>query len=132
MDHLGSMVAYSGTMSFPESQVRERVAATGLPANRLRVLAEFVDPLKPVPEAVAFAYLDFDLYLSTDPDALRLLHPSTEPGSVLVVRLPLLLVRRRVGVKRFLAERGDGYELLEAPVGVGSFCALRRVHERRA
>ena len=131
MDHLGSMGAYSGTMSFPESQVRERVAATGLPADRLRVHAGFVDPMTRVPKAVAFAYLDFDLYRPIL-TGLRLLHPSTRPGSVLMVDdYRFFSSGVESAVKHFLAERGDGYELLEPPVGAGSFCVLRRVHEQR-
>jgi O-methyltransferase len=126
MYNLGSMEAYSGTMSFPERQVRERVNTTGLPADRLRIIAGYLTPRSPAPEEVAFAYLDFDLY---EPilTGLRLLHPSTRPGSILMVDdYRFFSSGPELAVQHFLAEQGHTYELLEPPAGTGPFCALRR------
>ena len=130
MDNLGSMEAYSGTMSFPEHQVRGRVDATGLPADRIRVVAGYVDPRSPAPDEVAFAYLDLDLY---EPilTGLRLLHPSTRPGSILMVDdYRFFSSGPELAVQHFLAEREHAYELLEPPAGTGAFCALRRTDKQ--
>jgi O-methyltransferase len=129
MNNLGSMEAYSGTMSFPEHQVRERVGATGLPAGRIKVVGGYLGPESPVPDEVAFAYLDFDLY---EPilTGLRLLHPSTRPGSVLMVDdYRFFSSGPELAVMHFLAEQEAAYELLEPPTGTGAFCALRRTDE---
>jgi O-methyltransferase len=126
MDNLGSMLAYSGSMSFPEGLVRERVEATGFQADRLQVVAGYLAPESAVPDQVAFAYLDFDLY---EPilTGLRLLHPSTRPGSILMVDdYRFFSSGPELAVQHFLAGREGDYELLEPPAGTGAFCALRR------
>jgi O-methyltransferase len=129
MDHRGSMRAYTGTMAFPEREVRARVKATGLPAERLRVEAGYLDSRSPVPGGVAFAYLDFDLY---EPilTGLRLLHPSTRPGSILMIDdYRFFSSGPELAVRHFLTEQENAYELLEPPAGSGAFCALRRTGE---
>jgi O-methyltransferase len=129
MDNLGSMEAYSGTMSFPEYQVRERVEATGYPSDRIHVVAGYIDPRSPTPDEVAFAYLDFDLY---EPilTGLRLLHPSTRPGSILMIDdYRFFSSGPELAVQHFLAEQENAYQLLEPPAGTGAFCALRRTDE---
>ena len=127
MYNLGSMEAYSGIMSFPEHQVRERVNATGLPADRLRIVPGYLEPRSLAPDEVAFACLDFDLY---EPilTGLRLLHPSTRAGSILMVDDSRFFSSGpELAVQHFLAEQERAYELLEPPTGAGALYALRRM-----
>jgi O-methyltransferase len=126
INDLGSMEAYSGAMCFPEQMVRERVQAVGFPTERVQVIAGYVHSQSPVPDEVAFAYLDFDLY---EPilTGLRLLHSKTRPDSILMIDdYRFFSSGPQLAVQRFLSEQRGAYELLEPPAGTGAFCALRR------
>ena len=84
IEGLGTMGAYAGAMANPEASVRNRLDKVGFPAQRLRVVKGFVDESMPVPDEVAFAYLDFDLYAPML-TGLRMLAPRTRTGSVLMI-----------------------------------------------
>lgn len=85
---LGSMKAYTGTMSCPEDMLKERLKAVSFPSNRYVIHKGFIEKVFPVdknlPKAVSFAYIDFDFY---EPIKLTLeyLDNVTYPGAVIVV-----------------------------------------------
>lgn len=126
---LGSMDRYEATMAFPKDVVLDRLRSVDFPSERVRVVEGFISPDLPtdlLPETVAFAYLDFDLY---EPIlvGLDLLHPRCRPGSVLMVDdYGYFSSGPQTAVAEFLAANARCYKLLEAQPGAGHFCALRR------
>jgi hypothetical protein len=127
---LGTMDRYAGTMAYSVANVLARLRSVRFPEGRTRVVPGFIRPDLPahqLPELVAFAYLDFDLY---EPilTGLRLLHPRCRPGSVLMVDdYGYFSSGPETAVKEFLVDHAEQYALLEAPPGAGHFCALRRL-----
>lgn len=127
---LGSMSRYRATMAVDESEVRRRLTDVGFPAARTRVVAGFIRddlPDDQLPDEVAFAYLDFDLYRPIL-TGLRLMHPRTRAGSILMVDdYGYFSSGVETAVKEFLAEQAGTYDLIEPPPHVRAhFCALRR------
>jgi O-methyltransferase len=126
---LGSMDSYAGSMAVGAELVQGRLRELDFPPARTRIVKGFIEPDLPaerLPDQVAFAYLDFDLY---EPilTGLRLLHPRCRPGSVLMVDdFGFLSAGVEAAVREFLAEHGDLYSPWEAPPHAGHFCVLRR------
>ncbi len=85
---LGSMDAYTGNMSYPEDMVRARLEALPLPARRYVIHKGFIEQLLRqdgrLPQKVSFAYVDFDLYESTQV-TLEYLHHVTPVGAMIIV-----------------------------------------------
>lgn len=127
---LGAMDRYAGTMAHSVDEVLARLRSVDFPVGRTRVVPGFIRPDLPpdqLPDVVAFAYLDFDLY---EPIlvGLRLLHGRCRPGSVLMVDdYGYFSSGPQLAVKEFLADHAEQYALLDAPPGAGHFCSLRRL-----
>lgn len=125
---LGSMAAYEGRMAVGESSVRAQLAEIGFPEHRTHVVRGMVSTGSPpsvLPERVAFAYLDFDLFEPTFV-GLNALHPRTRPGSVLVVDdYGFLSTGPQRAVERFLDEHPD-FDCWVAEPPTGHFCVLTR------
>ncbi|MCX6666303.1 MAG: hypothetical protein NT038_09680 [Euryarchaeota archaeon] len=87
MFSLGSMEAYTGTMSCPEELVRTRLRAISFPPQRFVIHKGFIDKVfradSSLPKEVSFAYVDFDLY---EPIKLTLdfLHQTTSTGAIII------------------------------------------------
>lgn len=126
---LGAMDRYEATMAFPKRAVLDRLRAVDFPPERVRVVEGFIRadlPADLLPPAVAFGYLDFDLYEPISV-GLELLHPRCRPGSVLMVDdYGYFSSGPQTAVAEFLTAHPDRYELVEPPPGAGHFCALRR------
>lgn len=85
---LGCMDAYRGSMSYPEAMVRARLEALPFPAQRYVIHKGFIEQLLHedgrLPQKVSFAYVDFDLYESTQV-TLEYLDHVTPHGAVIIV-----------------------------------------------
>jgi O-methyltransferase len=85
---LGSMEAYSGTMSCKEDMVRARLRSISFPTERVAVHKGFIEQVlqndRRLPSKVSFAYVDLDFYAPIKA-ALEFLHEVTSPGSITVV-----------------------------------------------
>lgn len=85
---LGSIEAYTGSMSFPEDMVRGRLDAISFPAERYVIHKGFIEQLihedTVLPKEVSFAYVDFDFY---EPIKITLdfLHHVTPSGAIIIV-----------------------------------------------
>jgi hypothetical protein len=127
---LGSMEAYAHTMFSTVAEVQERLDRVGFPRERTRIVPGYIRPdLEPgrLPERVAFAYLDFDLY---EPilTGLELMHPRCRPGSILMVDdYRFFSAGVEAAVNEFREHHSGDYELLEPIAAAGHFCALRRL-----
>lgn len=126
IENRGSMGAYAGAMANPRRLVEERLDAIAFPARRTKIVDGFIDDQMPMPELVAFSYLDFDLYKPIL-TGLTMLHPHTRPGSVLMVDdYGYFSSGVAAAVREFLNERANEYDLRDAPSYAGHFCALVR------
>ena len=85
---LGSIQAYTGTMSNPEEMVRRRLNAISFPTKRCVIHKGFIEQLihedKLLPKEVCFAYVDFDFYEPIK-IALNFLDHVTSVGSIIIV-----------------------------------------------
>ena len=127
--NLGSMNRYGHTMASSVEQVQGRLDGVGFPRDRTRVVPGYIQrdlPPDKLPDRVAIAYIDFDLYEPTL-TALELMHPRCRIGSILMVDdYRYFSAGVETAVNRFMAAHANQYDLLEPPAPAGHFCALRR------
>jgi len=131
---LGSIEAYAGTMSFPESMVRSRLAASGFPPGRYVVHKGLIERLihsdTTLPHRVSFAYLDFDFYEPTR-IALEFLHTVTTRGAVIVVDdYDFFSTGPKKAVDEFVKREASGepvYECMVPDARYGHFAVLTRM-----
>jgi O-methyltransferase len=92
----------------PASVVRERLASTGYPSERVHLVEGRVEDTLPAaaPERLALLRLDTDWYASTKHE-LDCLYPRLEPGGVLVVDDYGHYEGARRAVDEYLAETGE-------------------------
>lgn len=128
------MDAYEGTMAYPESEVRARLGAVGFPEQRTHVVAGYVpDSLERpgLPERVAFAYVDFDLYRPIR-HGLDWLHERLAPGGIVMIDdYGWFSAGAQRAVDEFVAEHVDSYQVRNVDPWVGHFVALVRNDDPR-
>ena len=130
---LGSMEAYTGTMSYPEERVRTRLGTVRFPPQRVVIHKGFVENVlthdSNLPEEVNFAYVDLDLY---EPIKLALdfLHRATSIGSVIIVDdYDHFSTGVKKAVDEFLEDKNKSvttYECLVPNKQYGCFAVLTR------
>lgn len=88
MFSLGSIEAYAGTMSCPESMVISRLEEISFPLDRYVIHNGFIEETirtdETMPTKVSFAYVDFDFYEPTR-IALSYLHSVTPCHAIVIV-----------------------------------------------
>jgi O-methyltransferase len=130
---LGSLDAYTGLMSYPEDMVRARMEAISFPAQRYVIHKGFIEKLihndKNLPEAVCFAYVDFDFYEPIK-IALEYLHKVMPSGAMIVVDdYNFFSTGAKTAVDEFVAEqnsKGIIYECLVPDTRYGYFAVLTK------
>lgn len=126
---LGSMDAYAGTMRCPRELVEAKIAQAGLPTDRYRIKAGWVDrtlAAPPLPERVAFAYVDFDFYEPIRV-ALEWLDARMPAGGTVVVDdYGFFSQGAQTAVDEFVAARGEAWRLAFPVEAAGKFCVLTR------
>ena len=130
---LGSMEAYTGTMSCPEDMVRTRLGAISFPPQRFVIHKGFIDQVftddSNLPKEVSFAYVDLDLY---EPIKLTLdfLHRTTSTDSIIIVDdYDFFSTGSKTAVDEFLEEKNSSamiYECLVPNTRYGCFAVLTR------
>jgi hypothetical protein len=131
---LGSMDAYTGTMSCPEDMVRARLGAISFPPDRYVIHKGFIEQLihndKNLPDTVCFAYVDFDFY---EPImvALEFLHKVTPEGAVIIVDdYDFFSTGAKTAVDEFVADknsRGIRYDCHIPDIRYGYFAVLQKL-----
>jgi O-methyltransferase len=85
---LGSIEAYTGTMAYPEDNVKNLLEAISFPNQRYFIHKGFIEQIinndDGLPRKVSFAFLDFDFYEPTR-IALEFLDAVTTKGSIIIV-----------------------------------------------
>jgi hypothetical protein len=129
---LGSMDAYAGTMRCPRELVESKLAEATLPAERYRIKAGWVDRTlaeAPLPERVAFAYVDFDFYEPIKV-ALDWLDPRMPVGATIVVDdYGFFSQGAQTAVDEFVAAQGGRWSLALPVEAAGKFCILAKTAE---
>jgi hypothetical protein len=131
---LGSMEAYAGTMSNPETLVRARLKAVSFPEERTIVHKGFIEKViegnHQLPERVSFAYVDFDFYEPVR-IVLEFLDKRTARGAVIVVDdYDFFSTGAKTAVDEFLKERNQHekqYECFVPDKQYGCFAVLTKV-----
>ena len=130
---LGSMDRYEGAMAFPVTRVQERLAAIAFPASRVQVVPGFIEDTRdtgPLPNLVAFSFVDFDLY---EPIriALEILDTRLAPGGCVVVDdYGFLSQGAQTAVDEFLAARHGHYRITHPHAFAGCFIVLEKAGGR--
>lgn len=130
---LGSIEAYTGTMSCQEYMVRTRLNAISFPAERYVIHKGFIEQLihedKLLPKEVCFAYVDFDFY---EPIriALDFLHDVTPRGAIIIVDdYGYFSTGAKTAVDEFVEAKmsiGTVYECLVPDKRYGHFAVLTK------
>jgi hypothetical protein len=130
---LGSIEAYTGTMSCPEDMVRSRLGAISFSADRFVIHKGFIDQVfkndSNLPQQVSFAYVDFDFYEPVKL-ALDFLHQTTLAGAMIIVDdYDFFSTGVKAAVDEFLAEKNATsviYECLVPNTGYGHFAVITK------
>lgn len=130
IDQLGSMSAYVGHMSHPESEMRARMKKLGIPPVAFQVVRGLFDATitdDRLPEQVCFAYVDFDFYAPIKA-ALEKLSTRLTPGGIIMVDdYGFFSKGAQTAVDEFV-ESSRGYFEIEVPdYCADHFAILRRV-----
>lgn len=128
---LGSMAAYKGTMSFPENMARARLKTVGFPEEKTRVVAGFLDKSlarNPLPDSVAFAFVDLDLYQPIRQALDFLDRKLVRDGIAVVHDYGYFSKGAKLAVDEFVARRETRYEV-EIPPPCPTMCILRKTAE---
>ena len=130
---LGSMEAYTGTMSCPEEMVRNRLSAISFPQNRTVIHKGFIDQVlrndSGLPQKISFAYMDFDFYEPVKA-GLEFFHQKNSAGSMIVVDdYDYFSTGAKTAVDAFIEEknsRGMIYECVVPDTKYGYFAVITR------
>ncbi len=126
---LGSMGAYRGKMAYSEDVVRHRLRNLPTPFDRYRLVKGFFrnEPATPGPDAISFAYIDFDLYEPIR-DALAFVHPRLPTGAVVIVDdYGYFSAGAKQAVDEFVNAHAGTYEAFVPDTAYGHFCVLTRI-----
>jgi hypothetical protein len=131
---LGNIEAYTGTMSFPEDMVRNRLHAISFPSKRYVIHKGFIEQLiyndKSLPQKVCFAYLDFDFYEPIK-IALEFLDTVISNGEIIIVDdYDFFSTGVKIAVDEFLESRASScsdYDFFVPDACFGKFAILTRI-----
>ncbi|MFZ2664583.1 MAG: TylF/MycF/NovP-related O-methyltransferase [Patescibacteria group bacterium] len=131
---LGSMEAYTGTMSCPEDMVLARLKAILFPSERLITHKGFIEKLDleddSLPKEVSFAYVDFDFYEPIK-IALDYLDKVTPKSAVVVVDdYDFFSTGSKTAVDEFIKKmnsKGERYKLFIPDSKYGYFAILTKI-----
>lgn len=132
---LGTMNAYSGSMSYPEEMVCHRLNEISFQKQRYTIHKGFIDQVLRndilLPKQVCFAYVDFDLY---EPIKLTLayLHQTTSKGSIIIVDdYDYFSTGVKIAVDEFLRKKNSSsliYDSFIPDTQYGHFAILTRTN----
>jgi len=131
---LGSIEAYTGTMSSPEKMVRDALSRISFPSEKYFVhkglIKEVLKVNTDLPKKVSFAYVDFDFYEPIKL-ALEFLDKTTSKGSIIIVDdYDYFSTGAKMAVDEFLYEKNSDqkkYESFLPNVNYGRFMVLTRL-----
>ncbi len=128
--HLGSIEAYTGTMSVPEFSVINKLKKINFPKERYHIHKGFIEELinkrENFPNSVSFAYVDFDFYEPIK-IALNFLDQVMQLGSIIVVDdYDFFSTGAKKAVDEFVDLHKTEYDLTIPDKGFGHFAILKK------
>lgn len=125
----GSIEGYAGTLSFPETMVRTRLRDIRFHPSRTKIVPGFIEKTihgPDLPQAVCFAYVDFDFY---EPIHLTLefLDTVLVPGGFLIVDdYGTFSQGAKTAADEFFEARKEKYLRTLSELPCGNFCILQK------
>jgi hypothetical protein len=127
---LGSMRAYKGMTSVPETEVRGKLASINFPESRTKIKKGWVkDTIRDsdVPNQVSFAYVDLDFYEPIK-DALEFLdHRMPVGGRVVVDDYGWFSEGAQIAVDEFMEKTNKRFKFEKPVPCAGHFCILTKL-----
>ncbi len=126
--NLGSIENYQGEMAHPKERVLNRLSKVGFPTPRTHIIPGFIEKTAvtgPLPEKIAFAYIDFDFY---EPIKIGLdlvkerIHPK---GIIMVDDYGYFSEGAKTAVDEFISEQKGKFILEPIPSWGGKCIAVR-------
>ncbi len=127
--NLGSIEKYEGEMRCDSAEVETRLAQIGFPPERYAVRAGFVEQTlseETGPQAVCFAYVDFDFYAPIVHALDYLDRHLSAHGRIVVDDYDFFSTGAKTAVDEFIARHGGRYELALPAAFAGHFALIRR------
>jgi hypothetical protein len=124
---LGSMCAYEGMMSVPETEVRGRLASINFPESRTRIKKGWVKDTtrsSDVPSQISFAYVDLDFYEPTKHALNFLDHRMPVGGRIVVDDYGWFSEGAQIAVDEFMVETNKRFKFEQPLPCAGHFCVL--------
>jgi O-methyltransferase len=131
---LGSIEAYAGTMSWPETKVISHLKAISFPSSQYSIHKGFIEDLilrdENFPAKVSFAYVDFDFYTPIK-TALNYLHNVTLDGSIIIVDdYDFFSTGVKSAVDEFVEEKNSLGKVYEVEIPDKNFGHLAILHRQ--
>jgi O-methyltransferase len=130
MFRLKSMAKYEGTMSYAQSEVLNRLKMVPFPKKRIMIIPGYIEQTtkqKNLPRAVAFAYIDFDLYEPTKVALEFLDTVLTKKGHIVIDDYNYFSEGVKIAVKEFIETRKKKYNYILPKKFAGHFCILQKL-----
>ena len=127
--NLGTMEAYAGSMSSPETMLRESISEVDFPLDRVKIRRGFIDDtLKRgnLPLSVSFAFVDFDLYAPIRDTLFFLNEVIIEGGIIIVDDYDFLSSGVKKAVDEFYLDNQSRFTLYVPSKYLGNFAVLKR------
>ena len=126
---LGSIEAYEGVFSYRQEVVLNRLKGIDFPRSRTKVVAGFIeDTVKTatMPEAVSFAYIDFDFYEPIQV-GLEFLKDVLSPGGYVVIDdYGFFSAGAQAAVDEFVQANSDNFTFELPPKWARHFAIIRK------
>lgn len=126
---LGSMEAYEGVFSYKQDVVMQRLKAIQFPSARIKIVPGFIEETvktATLPEAVSFAYIDFDFYEPIQV-GLDFLKDVLSPGGYVVIDdYGFFSAGAQSAVDEFVQANTDGFTFELPPKWARHFAIIRK------
>jgi len=126
---LGSMEAYEGVFSYKQEVVLNRLKDVGFPRSRTKIVPGFIEETvkaATLPEAVSFAYIDFDFYEPIQV-GLDFLKAVLSPGGYVVIDdYGFFSAGAQAAVDEFVDANRDNFTFELPPKWARHFAIIRK------
>ncbi|WP_298897097.1 TylF/MycF/NovP-related O-methyltransferase [uncultured Psychroserpens sp.] len=132
--NLGDIKAYAGTISNPETLVRNGLDKMKFPEDRFVVHKGFIEELiktkfESFPKCVSFAYVDFDFYEPIQ-IALDFLHKVSKKGAIFMIDdYDFFSTGAKTAVDEFTKQHTGVYEVFIPENIYGHFAILKKIRD---
>ncbi len=126
---LGTIEAYTGTMSYPKEVVQSKLSAINFPNERTHLVEGFVEQTikqNPLPGKICFAYVDFDFYQPIRTALEFLVEHISLGGKIVVDDYGFFSSGAQQAVDEFMKAHENSFLMELPPKWAGAFAILTR------